>query len=251
MRFKNKVVVVTGSGRNIGREICLAFARESANVVVNVRSNKSEGQSIVDKIKDLQTDAMLVVGDVSQKSDVVRMFGEIKNTYNTIDVLVNNASIRPHSSFLDTSDREWNEVFGVTLNAAFYCSKEVVPLMIKQGSGSIINISGLTGFMGQKERVHVVAAKMGLHGFTKALAHELGEFGIRVNTVVPGMVDTKRLQKHYPCFSSDRKLYLQLTPLKRLAGTNDIANACTFLASPEAAYITGHALHVNGGRYMV
>jgi NAD(P)-dependent dehydrogenase (short-subunit alcohol dehydrogenase family) len=242
---------VTGGGRNIGREICLQFAREGANVVVNVRSNHQEGQAVIEEIAELGGGGQLVVGDVSAREDVQRMFEEVRSKWDRIDILVNNAAVRPQTHFLDITEEEWLWVLGVGLNGAFHWCKVVAPVMVRQRSGCIINVGGRDGFIGRKRRAHGVTVKAGLHGLTKALAHDLGEFGIRANTVVPfALRDTSRPPDWYPGWPDELHQLLPNIPLGRWSTVQDVARACVFLASDDASYITGQALHVNGGAHM-
>lgn len=206
----------------------------------------------MDEISAMGRKAILIVGDVSNSAAVASMFEQVAGAFGRVDILVNNAAVRPHTHFLDMSEEEWHWVLGVGLNGPFYCSKAVVPLMVKQRSGCIINISGPDGFQGRKNRAHGVTVKAGIHGFTKALAYDLGEYGIRVNTVVPCMLqDTTRPPEWYPDAERTRERVLPEIPLGRFATKRDVANACLFLASDEASSLTGQAIHVNGGKYML
>lgn len=250
MRLDGKLAVVTGAARNIGREICLKFAKEGAHVVVNDCANLDEGRELVKEIEALGRKAFLAVADVSKPTEVAAMFDEIKKQCSRIDILVNNACVRPRIGFTDMEAETWERVIEVGLNGPFYCCKEAVPVMIKQKSGCIINISGKTGYLGAKGGVHIAAAKSGLHGFTKSLALELAEYGIRVNIVAPSKTDTSGSRKPIdPEVAAEYKKEQAMIPLGRLGRGRDIANACLFMASEEASFITGQTLHVNGGRY--
>ncbi len=248
MRLKDKVVVVTGAGRNIGKALCLAFAREGADVVINVRSQRDEGEAVAREVETFGRQAIVVLGDVSRKDEVVSMRDATLEAFGKVDVLVNNAGIRPHSHFLEMGDEEWASVIAVNLNGPYHCCKAFVPLMTKQRSGCIINVSGRSGFVGHKNRAHVVASKAGLHGLTKGLAHDLGEYGIRVNTLVPSSLgDTSREEDR----TEEQRQVLKEIPLRRHSTVDDVAKVAVFLASDEAGFITGQALHINGGKYML
>lgn len=245
MTLVGKVAVVTGGGRHIGRSIALAFAREGALVAVNVRTNIDEGRAVVAELRSLGSRGLLVSGDVSDPAAVSAMFEEVDASFGKIDVLVNNASIRPTRRFIEMTPEEWSSVIGVNLTGAFLCAKSAVPRMIAQGSGCIVNIIGATGFTGAKERAHVVAAKAGLHGLTKALAQELGGSGIRANSVDPGWVDLSSTGGR-----SAPDEVVNESPLRRAPTADDVAAACVFLASDSASAITGEVIHVNAGRFM-
>lgn len=245
MTLVGKVAVVTGGGRNIGRSIALAFAREGALVAVNVRTNIDEGRAVVAELRSLGSRGLLVSGDVSDPAAVSAMFEEVDASFGKIDVLVNNASIRPTRRFIEMTPEEWSSVIAVNLTGAFLCAKSAAPRMIAQGSGCIVNIIGATGFTGAKARAHVVAAKAGLHGLTKALAQELGGSGIRANSVDPGWVDLSSARGR-----SVPDEVVNESPLRRAPTADDVAAACVFLASDSASAITGEVIHVNAGRFM-
>ncbi|MHB8190918.1 MAG: SDR family NAD(P)-dependent oxidoreductase [Ferrimicrobium sp.] len=244
---KLEVALVTGAGRNIGRAIALDFAQAGLKIAVNNRSNLGEGDKVVSEIRSIGGEAVLVQGDVSDPEAVALMVRQTEETLGPVDVLVNNAAVRPHTSFVDMTLEEWNWVVGVGLTGAFLLSKAVVPGMIAKGGGCIINISGRDGFVGRAARAHGSAVKAGLHGFTKAIAKELGPLGIRVNTVVPSLIDTTRPAEWYPNW--EEEMHREDIPLGHMGRSEDIARACTYLL--EAGYVTGQALHVNGGVIMV
>lgn len=241
-----KVAFVTGAGRNIGRAIALAFAAEGLTVAVNNRANRDEGEAVVAEIERLGGTAVYTPGDVGIPSEAQAAIARAQNVLGPIDVLVNNAAVRPHTDFVDMTLEEWNWVLSVGLTGAFVCTQAVVASMIDRHSGCIINVSGRDGFEGRVARAHGATVKAGLHGLTKALARELGPAGIRVNTVVPSLIDTTRPAAWYPNWADDANL--ERIPLRRLGQSEDIAQACVYLF--RAGYVTGQALHVNGGVMM-
>lgn len=247
MGHKYQVALVTGAGRNIGRAIALSFAEAGLKVAVNNASNVKEGTEVVDAIKKSGGEAVLVQGDVGDPSVANRVVAQTEAELGVVDVLVNNAAVRPHTNFVDMTLEEWNWVLSIGLTGAFCFCKATVPKMIEKGAGCIINISGRDGFEGRVARAHGATVKAGLHGFTRALARELGPQGIRVNTVVPSLIDTTRPAEWYPAWEEDARI--DRIPVRHLGRPEDISMACTYLL--DAQYVTGQALHVNGGVMMV
>ena len=187
-----RVALVTGAGRNIGRAIALALAAGGATVIVNVRSNKAEADEVVRAIERDGGKAIAVVADVADEAAVGRMVADAAKQLGRIDYLVNNASLRSERHFDEMSFAEWREVLGVTLDGAFHCAKACLPHLKASGAGALVNIGGLSAHTGSKHRAHVIAAKAGLVGFTRALAHDLAGDGVTVNLVAPGTIDTAR-----------------------------------------------------------
>lgn len=188
--LEGKVALVTGAGRNLGRAIALALSDAGAKVAVNVRVSRDEGQAVVDEIAARGGHALLVVADVAERAEVDAMIGSISKHFGRLDIVVNNAAIRHEVAFADLSYADWRATQAVCVDGAFHCTQAALPLLRGSGAGTVINISGLTAQTGAAKRAHVVTAKAALGGLTRALAHELAEFGITVNCVSPGMVDT-------------------------------------------------------------
>jgi 3-oxoacyl-[acyl-carrier protein] reductase len=241
-----RVAIVTGSGRNIGRAIALALANGGAAVVVNGRANRSEVDSVVAELESSGGKALAIMADVADEAAVQRMMERTAQQFGRIDILVNNAAIRPEKPLKSLTLSDWRAVHSVILEGAFFTVKAALPHLEKSGSGAVINIGGMTAYTGAKDRAHVVAAKAGLIGFTKALAHDLAGAGITVNCVAPGLIDTVRAAGAKPPQHHQSS--------KSLAGPfgspEDIAAAVRFLAGPSARYITGQTFHVNGGAYL-
>jgi len=242
--FNGKVAFVTGSGRNIGRSTILAFASQGANVIVNAKTNRMEMESVKKEAEALGVEALVSLGDVSSKSQVDAMFHQALDAFGRVDILVNNAAIRPQKAFTELSVDEWRQTIGVVLDGAFYCTQAALPSMIENGYGRVIYITGDGAYTGVKKRAHVSAAKMGLTGLARGLASEYAERNITFNVISPGRIDTKRNLSFYADPSSMQRT--DDIPMKRLGAPDEIANACLFLCSND--YITGQTLHVNGGR---
>jgi len=242
-----KVAVVTGAGRNIGRAIALALADGGASVMVNARSNRAEAEAVAHEIEAAGGRALVHIGDVADPSDVQAMADAAMNGFGRIDILVNNAALRREKSFDDISFAEWREVMDVILNGAFHCVKACLPGLRQSGAGTIVNIGGLSAHTGARDRAHVVTAKAGIIGFTRALAHDLADDGITVNCVVPGLIGTPR-PKHTP---EPAHHLIHHTITGERGRPEDVAATVRFLCSPGARYINGQAIHSNGGAYLV
>jgi 3-oxoacyl-[acyl-carrier protein] reductase len=241
-----KVAIVTGAGRNIGRAIALALAQDGASIVVNARSNRAEAEAVGREIEALGGKALVHIGDVANAADVQAMVDATLKHFRRLDILINNAALRREKSFAEMTHAEWREVMDVTLDGPFHCAKACLPHLQKSGAGTIINIGGLSAHTGAKSRSHVVTAKAGLIGFTRALASELGSDGITVNCVVPGLIGTPR-----PNGQPEPAHHLTHNTITGARGKpEDVAAAVRFLCGPGARYITGQAIHTNGGAYL-
>ena len=241
-RLAGKVALITGSGRNIGRAIALEMAREGANIIVNAKSNRSEADVVAKEADALGVKAIATLADVSDKSQVDAMFSLALDTFGRVDILVSNAAIRPQKSFTELTVDEWHQAIGVILDGAFYCTQAALPSMLETKFGRVIYITGNGAYSG----AHVSAAKMGLTGLARGLATEFAEQNITFNIISPGRMDTTRNQSFYLDPAAMQKV--DDIPMGRLGNPDEIAKACTFLASEDAGYVTGQTLHVNGGR---
>jgi NAD(P)-dependent dehydrogenase (short-subunit alcohol dehydrogenase family) len=252
VKLAGKTALVTGASRNIGRAIALAFAAEGANLVLNTRVNREELEAVAAECRAAGVRVVPVLADVADADAVETMVARGLAELDAIDVLVCNAAIRPHRAVTETSLEEWHRVVGVNLHSAFYLARAVVPAMKARRRGSIIAIGGQSSLTGRPNTAAVTAAKTGLLGLVRALAAELGPFGIRANMVVPGVIDTeRRYAEWYPEFRQSppgSPEQLGQIPLRRLGRPEDIAEACVFLASEASAYVTGDAIRVMGGR---
>jgi 3-oxoacyl-[acyl-carrier protein] reductase len=241
-----KVAVITGAGRNIGRAMALALAGDGASVLVNVRSNKAEAEEVVRAIGAAGSKAAFHIGDVADAKAMQAMADAAMQAFGRIDILVNNAAIRREKPFAEMSFEEWREVMSVTLDGAFHATKACLPALRKSGAGTVINIGGMSAHTGSRNRAHVVTAKNGLVGFTRALAHDLSDDRITVNCVVPGLIGTPR-----PKGQPEPAHHLVHNTINGERGkVEDIAQTVRFLCGPGARYITGQTIHVNGGAYI-
>jgi 3-oxoacyl-[acyl-carrier protein] reductase len=241
-----RVAVVTGAGRNIGRAIALALADAGASVVVNGRRNAEAVDGVVREIEARGGKALPAMADVADEAAVSAMIAAAARRFGRIDVVVNNAAGRPEQPFESLSLADWRAVLATILDGAFLVAKAALPHLKQSGAGAIVNIGGVSGHIGTRHRAHVVTAKAGLIGLTKALAHDLAADAVTVNCVVPGLIATARdPNRQLPHHHS-----VSRTLTGRLGTPDDIAATVRFLAGPQARYITGQTLHVNGGLYL-
>jgi 3-oxoacyl-[acyl-carrier protein] reductase len=238
------IAIVTGAGRNIGRAIALTLAESGADVAVVVRRNRSEAEGVAEEIRKLGRRALVGVADVRDEEGIARVAEETRHSLGPPTVLVNNAAERREAPFLELSMSEWRDVTGIILDGAFVCTREVVPDMLSAGWGRIVMIAGLTAQTGAVDRAHVVAAKAGLIGLTKALALEYAAHNITVNAVSPGMIETARTGAP-PRHHGGRDI-----PVGRRGTPEDVAALVRYLVSEEASFVTGQILNVNGGLLM-
>jgi 3-oxoacyl-[acyl-carrier protein] reductase len=243
--LSGKVAIVTGAGRNIGRAIALALAEGGASVVVNARSNRAEADAVARAVEVLGGKALVHIGDVADAAAVQAMVDAVVKQFGRLDILVNNAALRREKPFAEMDYAEWRAILDVTLDGAFHCAKACLPALRKSGTGTIINIGGLSAHTGARDRAHVVTAKAGIVGFTRALAHDLADDGITVNCVVPGLIGTPR-----PKDKPEPAHHLTHQTITGERGKpEDVAAMVRFLCGPAARYITGQAIHANGGAY--
>jgi 3-oxoacyl-[acyl-carrier protein] reductase len=244
--LSGKAAIVTGAGRNIGRAIALALADGGASILVNARSNRAEADAVAREIEALGVKALVHIGDVADPAAVQAMADAAVKDFGRIDFLVNNAALRREKPFAEMDYAEWRKILDVTLDGAFHCTKACLPALKKSGAGTIVNIGGLSAHTGARNRAHVVTAKAGIIGFTRALAHDLADDGITVNCVVPGLIGTPRPKdKPEPAHHLTHQ-----TITGERGGPQDVAAAVRFLCGPGARYITGQAIHTNGGAYL-
>ena len=239
-----KVALVTGAARNIGRAIARSLAAGGASVMVNARSSRAEAEKTVEMIG---SNAALHIADVTKPAEVKALVEATVQRFGRLDFLVNNAAVRFETSFASISFEEWRKVLGIVLDGAFLCAQAALPHLVKAGGGTIINIGGQTGHRGAAERAHVITAKAGLAGMTKALAMDLAPHGITVNCVVPGTIEAQRGLPGVPDRPAHR---MTVPPIGRRGEPEEIAAMVRMLCGPDARYITGQAIHVNGGGYL-
>jgi 3-oxoacyl-[acyl-carrier protein] reductase len=249
MNFKEKVVLITGAGRGIGRELAAAFCAQGALVAanditpINLDQTLEQIRSSGGRVKDFVT-------DISKKMPVQAMISQILDEWERIDILVNNAGVEPHAPLLDLDAWDWQRTIDVNLTGAFYTIQTVGRVMREQGGGVIVNIASIAGRAhGLKDRSAYVASKMGLIGLTREAARELAAYNIRVNAVCPGVIETEmtaELRRNQTMVAK----WLEDIPQGRLGQPRDVAGLVLFLCSDEASYITGQAINVDGGKVM-
>lgn len=245
--LENKIALVTGASRGIGREIALTLAKLGAAVIVNYNGARERAEEVVALIKENGGKAIAIQANIAAAEDVERLFKEALAAFGRIDILVNNAGITKDNLILKMSEEEFDAVLDTNLKGAFFCMKHAAKLMLKQKGGRIINISSISGIVGNPGQANYCAAKAGLIGMTKSLARELGSRGITVNAVAPGFIETDMTRG---LSEQIREGMLSQIPLKRAGSAEDVAQAVAFLASDHASYITGQTLQVNGGMDM-
>lgn len=247
-----KVALVTGAGRNLGRAVCLSLAADGLDVVANVRVRSGRDQQLIAEVEQLGAHCLVVPGDVGSRADVSRMFDEVERHHDRLDVLVNNAAERVWAPFLDLEEHVWRRTMDVCLGGAIACSQRALAVMVKQRTGSIVNVSGLIANEGLRGGAHISAAKAAVLGLTHGLAAEFGGLGIRVNAVLPSSMDTVPANGVTDDRVREERLQRAAgnTALERIARLDEVAAAIAFLASDKASYITGQSIHVNGGRIM-
>jgi 3-oxoacyl-[acyl-carrier protein] reductase len=242
-----KVALVTGGARNIGRAIARSLAAGGAAVMVNAKSSRAQAEETVAMIEQAGGKAALHIADVTDPGAVAAMVEATVKRFGRIDALVNNAAVRMETPFDKITLEDWRRVIAIVLDGAFICTQACLPQLVKAGGGSVINIGGLTGHRGATGRAHVIAAKSGLAGMTKALALDLAPQGITVNLVVPGTIDSQRGLPGVPERPAHRTAP---PPIGRRGEPEEVAAMVRMLCGPDARYVTGQAIHVNGGGYL-
>lgn len=243
--FTGKTVIVTGSGSGLGQGIAQRFAEAGAQVVVHYRASAEGAQAVVKQIIDKGGRALAVQGDLSREADAARLVQEAVAAFGRVDVLINNAGTYPLASVLEMTGAQWDEVIDANLRSAFLCTQAAAKQMVAQGGGgAIVNITSIEAENPAPLHSHYNAAKAGVLMFTRAAAAELAGHGIRVNAVAPGLIWREGLEQAWP---DGVQRWLKTAPLQRLGLPEDVADACLFLASPAARWITGASLTVDGG----
>ena len=242
--LQGRVAVVTGSARNIGRAIAHALAEAGAAVVVNAKSSAEEAETVVQEIRNRGGQAVTKLADVGQPEQAASLIDAAVQAFGRLDILVNNAAVRREIDFERLDYEEWRAITATILDGAYLCARAAAPYLSAARGGSIVNIGGLSSFTGAPRRAHVIAAKAGLVGLTRALAHDLAPHHITVNCVAPGLIDTERRGPE-PAHHAKHA-----TLIGRRGTPEEIAAVVRFLCGPEARYITGQTLHANGGVFM-
>ena len=247
MRFEGKTALVTGASRGIGRAIALRLASEGANVVVNYNARLDAAEEVAERVRALGAAATVVQADVAQTADVERLISAVMEEFKRIDVLVNNAGITRDTLIMRMSEEDWDSVIDTNLKSTFLVTKAVLRPMLRAHSGRIVNVTSISGVMGNAGQANYAASKAGMIGFTRATAREVASRNITCNAVAAGVIDTE-IWQGVPQEAVDA--LLKMVPLSRKGTPEDVAEAVAFLASDAAAYITGQVLNVDGGLVM-
>ena len=238
------VAVVTGSARNIGRAIALGLANGGAAVMVSARRSTREAEAVAEEIRQMGGRAAVAMADVGDPAAAAGLIAAAVEQFGRLDILVNNASVRREVDFAGLEYAEWREILATTLDGAYLCSRAALPHLVASGAGAIVNIGGLSSHTGAARRAHIIAAKAGLAGLTRALARELAPDQVTVNCVAPGMIETARTGPE-PAHHAGRT-----PPVGRKGTPEEVASLVRFLCGPDARYITGQTIHANGGLFM-
>ena len=242
--LKNKVALITGGGRGIGRSICESFAENGCNVAFTYNSSKEAAENLVEELKKYDVKVKSYKSDASDHDKSVELIDNVISDFERIDVLVNNAGITKDNLLMRMSPSDFKDVVNVNLGSVFNLTKSSIRIFLKQKEGSIINISSIVGVKGNAGQSNYAASKAGIIGFSKSIALELGSRNIRCNVVAPGFIETDMTDS----LSDDvLEKWKESIPLKRSGKPNDVGNACVFLASDLSSYITGQVLQVDGG----
>ncbi len=247
MNLGNKTAIVTGGSRGIGRAICIALAKEGANIVTCYAKGAAAAEETVAMCKEYGVQAVAIQADVAVKEEVDNLFAEALKITGTVEILVNNAGITRDGLVMRMSDEDFNQVIDTNLRGAFYCMRAASKLMMKKRYGRIVTISSVVGVMGNAGQVNYAASKAGVIGMTKSLAKELGSRNVTANAVAPGFITTD-MTDALP--EAVKEQMAKEIPLARMGQPEDVANAVAFLVSDQASYITGQVLHVDGGMAM-
>ncbi len=243
MRLKDRKAIVTGAGQGIGRSIALKMASEGADVVM-VDVNRDSGSQTQKGVETLGRRALLFCVDVADRRGIQRMADEVLKTWGKIDILVNNAGFDRAGTLLKVKEEDWDAVLGVHLKGTMNCIQVVIPHMMENRYGKIVNLSSIYGKSGGIAAISYSSAKAGIIGLTKSVARELGRYQINVNVVLPGLILTPTIEKMAEKY---KNMIIDRTPLRRIGQPEEVANVVAFLASDEASYLTGACIEVSGG----
>ncbi|CCW34075.1 3-oxoacyl-(acyl-carrier-protein) reductase [Chthonomonas calidirosea] len=247
MKLQNRVAIVTGASRGIGKAIALELAAEGAKVVINYNRNAASAEETARVLLESGKEAFAFQADVADASQVEKLVQSTIERFGRVDILINNAGVTRDKLVMRMSEEDWDAVLNTNLKGAFLCSRAVTPIFLRQRSGVIVNISSVIGKVGGPGQANYSASKAGLIGLTKSLAKELGSRNIRVNAIAPGFIETEMTDVLKP---EQREAALKQIPLARFGGSREVARVAVFLCSDDASYIHGEVITVDGGLYM-
>lgn len=249
--FRDRTVIVTAAGRNIGKAVALTFARAGTNVVICGRSNLDALEDVVSEAGSGGGRVVPMLADATDPDGTEALVARAMKEFGRLDITVSCIGIRPFAAFGDITVEDWRRVIDTDLSAAFYLARAAVPHMRERKWGRVIHITGTNAHTPHPNRAHVIAAKHGLHGLTRAMALELGPEGITVNSVSPGFIETRRNLADFPDLDEMTREYREGLPVRRLGEVSDVADACLYLAADSGRFITGQSIAVNGGEAMI
>ncbi|HLH80641.1 MAG TPA: 3-oxoacyl-[acyl-carrier-protein] reductase [Chthonomonas sp.] len=247
MKLPDRVAIVTGASRGIGKAIALELANEGAKVVVNYNRNAASAEEIVKTLLEAGKEAVALQANVADASQVEKLVQSTVERFGRVDILINNAGVTRDKLVMRMSEEDWDTVLNTNLKGAFLCSRAVAPIFLRQRSGVIVNISSVIGKVGGPGQANYSASKAGLIGLTKSLAKELGSRNIRVNAIAPGFIETEMTEVLKP---EQREAALKQIPLARFGDSREVARVAVFLCSDDASYIHGEVITVDGGLFM-
>lgn len=241
---KQRVALVTGASKNIGRAIAIALADQGCDVVIHAAQDEAGARATLLEVEKRGRQGLIVLGDLKDPAVPQKIIEQLKDRFSQLDILINNAALRPETPFAELRYEQWREVMALGLDAVFLMSQAALPLLLKSDQASIVNIGGLTAHTGAKHRAHVITAKAGVVGLTRALAHELSPEGVMVNCIAPGLINTRR-ETDAPHHHASRT-----NLVNRRGEPEEVADAVAYLCGPAGRYITGQTIHINGGAYL-
>jgi acetoacetyl-CoA reductase/3-oxoacyl-[acyl-carrier protein] reductase len=244
-----KTAIITGGGRGIGRAIALTLAKEKMNLVLSYVTRRDDCEATANELRALGSEVVVLQADVAKRESVCKLIADSTQQFERVDLLVNNAGILQQKPFHSITDDDWDTMMAINVKGVFLCSQEAMPVMARQGGGSIVNISSSGGQLGGMLAVHYATSKAAVISLTRSLARVGAPDGIRVNCVTPGLILTEMSEKEINSEVGQQKINQQI-PMRRAGSSEEVAAAVAFLASEASAYITGQTINVNGGLYM-
>lgn len=247
MELKNKSAIVTGGSLGIGTAIALKLAEAGANVAINYRKHKEEAEEVIRKVKAMGRKGLVVQADISNFEDAQKMVAQVKSEFGSIDILVNNAGINWDGVIWKMTEEQWDSVLNINLKGYFNYVRSVAPIFREQKSGKIVNVTSINGLRGKFGQANYSASKAGIIGLTKTVARELGKYGVNVNAVAPGLIETDMMKN---ADENVRNQAMADIVLQRMGQPEEVADVVAFLCSEQSRHITGEVIKVDGGQYI-